>query len=321
MAKRSIQLAECSTALPSPPATGDSDPTCPNQTTIKRLIGREGAQKAMTLLLTECSKAGVVMAADSAITRKRRGKIVSVDESGWSKVLKVPQIHAAVGYWGDIGIIHSARPFDEWIQNLIEQAAYSDLPSLATTLADTLNKACNNKPLADNQYAGLHVAGFHAWDDGKRRPFFFHVHNGHGQWEAKLKIEIEPGTGKHRVVKVEPRYVAGSPTLFEPHQDFPDMQYSIDQNLKMLETVRPLTRNGAFLNYSIIWDRLDEALKYLNLIPNFAIPRDESLGARRGLLIAALEITIRLYKLSNQPRIIGGKVKAVAIHEGGYMLN
>jgi hypothetical protein len=134
----------------------------------------------MTLLLTECSQSGVVMAADSAISKKRGAKIVTVDLTGWKKILRVPKIHAAVGYWGEIGRIHSDRRFDEWLENEIQRAEYSDLPSFAAALANILNNACHNRPLADDQCAGLHVAGFHTWEDAIYRPFFFHVHNGDG---------------------------------------------------------------------------------------------------------------------------------------------
>jgi hypothetical protein len=84
----------------------------------------------MTLLITECSTAGVVMAADSAIaTMDAKGRIVEVNHPGWLKVLKAPKARAAVGYWGIIGKIHHGR-FDEWLNKAIEQATYSDLLKL-----------------------------------------------------------------------------------------------------------------------------------------------------------------------------------------------
>ena len=78
------------------------------------------------------------MAADSAITytHPRSRKITRINETGWTKVLKAPKIYAAVGYWGDVGRIHSE--FDRWLQKEIDQASYSDLPSLATALAEIL---------------------------------------------------------------------------------------------------------------------------------------------------------------------------------------
>jgi hypothetical protein len=270
----------------------------------------------MTLLLTECSTAGVVMAADSAITTFRNGHIVEVDQQGWCKVLKARKVRAAIGYWGFIGRIHAIR-FDEWLKKEIDRATYSDLPSLAVALADILNKACRNKPLADDQGAGLHVAGFHPWDDGQRRPFFFHVHNGHGYVNIRPVSQPLP-QGEH-LVEVRPRLILGPRTLFEPHQDFPSKDLTLEQNLDMLQSAYT-TRNGDFFCYAVLWDSLQRAFNYLNLIPGFSIPRaPTSLGSRRGLLIAALETTIRVYRCSNQSRIVGGQVTSVAIGPDGYM--
>jgi hypothetical protein len=114
----------------------------------------------MTLLVTECSASGVAMAADSAITKiDARGRIVEIDQQGWRKVLRAPVIIAAVGYWGLIGKIYQGR-FDEWLDRTMMGAKYSDLPSLAHSLADALNKACGNKALADGESVGLHVLVF-----------------------------------------------------------------------------------------------------------------------------------------------------------------
>ena len=52
-------------------------------------------------------------------------------------------------YWllGRDRRIYNQR-FDEWLMREIEGATYSDVPSLATALADIVNKACGRKPLA-----------------------------------------------------------------------------------------------------------------------------------------------------------------------------
>ena len=167
----------------------------------------------MTLLITECSAPGVVMAEDSAITKiDGKGRIREIDQQGWLKVLKVPKVQAAIGYWGFIGRIHSGR-FDDWLNRSIGHATYSDLPSLAASIAEILNKACHNKPLNNNECAGVHVAGFHVWDDGERRPFLFHVHNGHGH--VGIEYVTEPLPEGIRLVEVRTRPVNGPRSLFE----------------------------------------------------------------------------------------------------------
>lgn len=271
----------------------------------------------MTLLLTECSTVGVVMASDSAITKiDSKGRIVEIDQQGWVKVLKAPKARAAVGYWGFIGKVHRGR-FDDWVRKVIEQGKYSDVPALGACLADALNNACGNKPLGDDECVGLHVAGFHPWSDGQSRPFFIHVHNGPGYIAIEHVTEQLPQGA--RLLEVRPRLVAGPRTLFEPHQDFPYRDLTLEENCDALRRGYTI-RNGDFFYYSVVWDALQRSFNYLNLIPGFSIPGNPaSLGARRGLLVAALETTIRVYRCSNRSRIIAGKVTSQAIGPNGYV--
>jgi hypothetical protein len=138
--------------------------------------------------------------------------------------------------------------------------------------------------------------------------------------QSIVRIEhfAQPLPQGERLVEVWPQLVAGPRTLFEPHQDFPSKDISLKRNLDILR-VGYTTRNGDFFYYSAIWDALQRAFNYLNLIPNFSIPRDDSLGARRGLLHSALETTVRVYRCSNQSKIVGGKVISEAIGPNGYL--
>ena len=61
----------------------------------------------MTLVITELSNVGIAMAADSAITITKKGRIIGIAPKGWKKLLRVPKIKAAVSYWGVIGAITS----------------------------------------------------------------------------------------------------------------------------------------------------------------------------------------------------------------------
>ena len=217
---------------------------------------------------------------------------------------------------GFIGKIYPYR-FDEWLVKVIGNARFSDLTSLAQTIADLFNERCGGKPLRDHECTGVHVAGFHPWADGQRRPFFVHVHNGPGHME--VHHELQPIPGGERLTRVLPTFVGGPRTLFLPHVDFPRPDAPLEQNLATLKGGY-VTRNGDFFYYAVVWDALQRAFNYLNLIPGFSIPRDpENLGARRGLMVAALETTIRVYRCSNQSRIVGGKVKAEAIGRNGFL--
>lgn len=270
----------------------------------------------MTLLLTECSTAGIVMAADSAITMYRHGKVVETDKRQWRKVLKVPSIGAVIGYWGFIGSITASR-FDEWLERTLASVTFSDLPSLAQAIADALNAACHNKPLKDDHAVGVHIAGYHAWDDLVRRPMFYHVHNGPGEY--RIEHVLQPLLQGNRLVEVRPVWVGGPRTLFEPHRDLPRADLPIEASIAAIDNGYT-TRNGEFYYYSVVWEALQRSFNYLNLIKGFSIPSDPSKAlARKGLLIAAVEMMIRLYKCSNRSRIIGGAVTAEAVGPNGIL--
>ena len=80
----------------------------------------------MTLVLTELSNAGIVMAADSAITKTQNGKIIEIDTESWQKLLPIPKIKAGISYWGIIGAI-TKKQFDHWLKIIIESEEYDDL--------------------------------------------------------------------------------------------------------------------------------------------------------------------------------------------------
>jgi len=267
----------------------------------------------MTLVLTELSNAGIAMAADSAITTIR-GRVIEVDEHGWLKLIRVPSIKAAVSYWGMVGAVSKRMQFDQWLRRVIDSKNYSDLPSFADHLVNSLNEACKHKPLPDKHDMGIHVAGYHDWDDGVRRPYFYHVHNGHGRYGV---MHVPDTQGSISVVI--PKWQSDPRKLFEKHLDFPNESRTLEANLMLLQ-YGYITRNGDFFIYSVIWEKLSEAFDYINKIPNVSIPRDSSnLGSRKGLLHTILETIIRLYRCSNQSRIVGGTVSSLAISPKGYL--
>lgn len=267
----------------------------------------------MTLVLTELSTAGIAMAADSAITKfSREGKVVEVDQRGWAKLVRVPSIAAAVSYWGFVGSVTRVQ-FDLWLKRVIDREDYEDLPSLAQRVADTLNEAADGKPLAEGHEVGIHAAGYHQWEDGTRRPFFFHVHNGHG------RFVIRDERVGNRLVSAHPRWVSEPRKLFEKHQDFPRPGVSVQENMAILENGY-MTRNGDFFIYAVIWQHMEQALGYINLVPGVSMPRSPAdLNSRKGFLHTMLEMMVRLYRCSNQSRIVGGTVTSLAIGPNGFL--
>lgn len=274
----------------------------------------------MTLVITELSNTGIVMAADSAITKydRKTRKVLEVDQQGWAKLLPVRSIQAGISYWGMIGAITDVQ-FDDWLKKeVINSKAYDSLEAFADVLVLSLNKACHNKPLSQGEDVGLHVAGYMTWVDGIRRPAVFHVHNGHGTTDVMHHYEMIDGS--QHLVRVIPTWKADERKLFEKHLDFPDTSKTLEENLWQLQNGFIL-RNGSYFIYAVIWEQMKAALAYINLIPDVSIPRDpDNLGSRKGLLHTVMDMMVRIYRCSNQSPIIGGTVKSIAIGPTNYLL-
>jgi len=267
----------------------------------------------MTLILTELSDAGIAMAADSAITRLSGGRIIEVDQQGWRKLLRVPRINAGVSYWGSIGLVTQVQ-FDNWLQTVIDTENYDNLETFAQRVANALNSACRNQPLPNGSDMGIHVAGYSQWADGVRRPVFYHVHNGHGMFKIN-ETKDERGF----ITSVVPEWQSEPRKLFEVYKDFPFADKSLEENLSILHNGY-ITRNGAFFIYAVLWEYMQHALHYINLIQNVSLPRDMTdLSSRKGFLHTMLEMIIRFYRCSNQSRIIGGTVTSLGIGVNGYL--
>jgi hypothetical protein len=148
----------------------------------------------LTLVLTELTSAGIAMAADSAISFMTPKGTIRVNAKRWKKLLKIPKITAAISYWGFVGSI-TQMEFDRYLDRLIErESAYEDLPTFADYLATSLNASSKDVPLSRGHEVGIHVAGYHPWDDGISRPHFFHVHNGHGEYQTRITHDLNSCT-------------------------------------------------------------------------------------------------------------------------------
>jgi hypothetical protein len=271
---------------------------------------------AMTLILTELSQAGIAMAADSAISKWSNGKLRTQDQQSWEKLLRVPRIKAGISYWGSIGLISKNERFDDWLKRRIEDRSYTDLRSFADYLAEEMNQAVNNKPLANKHEVGIHVAGFERGQDGVSRPSFYHIHNGH----SSVRPEVETITVGGQTVISKTRLVWEVPPreLFTRHNDFSPESQSTGQ---LQGDVSYLTTNGDYATFHIIFEHLKPLLQMLNTLPDFSIPRrPNELGPKLGLLKTLVEITINLYKCSSAPKIIGGKVSTLGIRPDGTYL-
>ena len=70
--------------------------------------------------------------------------------------------------------------------------------------------------MQEGEEVGIHVAGYAPWVDNELRPFFYHIHNGHG------KFITQHETDKYgALLAVHTKWVSDPRKLFEKHQDFP----------------------------------------------------------------------------------------------------
>jgi hypothetical protein len=269
----------------------------------------------MSLILTEISSAGIAMAADSAISmRNPQTGQTEAHEKDWLKLLKAQRIMAAVAYWGNIGAVSGQQDFDEWLELRLRSNAYNDLPSLAGFLADELNKATKNKPLPYDQCVGIHVAGYHKWEDGVARPTFYHVHNGHGHIAPNYTLGL--AQGQIVVTGMNPEWVAEPRRLFQAHLDYPSPASPLAQNIAGLDGGY-ITRNGDYFPYLLISDGMNFIRQTLGLA-GISLPRDDKkLGPRLGYLSLVMRTVISIYSCSSLTEIIGGHVTALGITPDG----
>ncbi len=270
----------------------------------------------MTLVVTDLSSNGIVMATDSAISLMVNGKIKHVDEKGWPKLFYVPKIRAGLSYWGAIGALTTQR-FDEWLKKIIaEENEYATAGEFAQVLADRANTAAGGKPLGDKCDVGFHLAAHVETHPGKIRPALWHIHNGHGEY----RYAVAPAGVRdwNEITSVRYSWVAEPRRLFKPNPDSPEPGLSLERYDEILKDGY-ITRNGQFFMFVVLFDRIREAFRFLNLTPNIRVPGAiMSIGARKGLISFYMKTIIGAYKLSNLRPSVGGKAQILYIRPDGY---
>jgi hypothetical protein len=256
------------------------------------------------------------MATDSAITELVGGKIKHVNEKGWPKLFYVPKIQAGLSYWGAIGALTSER-FDKWIAKIIRaESEYATAAEFSQVIADRANAAALGKPLNNNDGVGFHLAAHVETHPGKIRPALWHIHNGHGQYSYTVTPEGACDWGD--ITSVSYKWDAKQRTLFEPHRDSPNPDWSLERYDEILRDGY-ITRNGQFFMFVVLFDRLHDAFRFLNLTPDIRIPgRPMSIGARKGMISFYMKTIIGAYKLSNLYPSVGGKTQILYIKPNGY---
>jgi hypothetical protein len=265
----------------------------------------------MSLILTEISNAGIAMVADSSISM--RNPVTGQTEphkKDWLKILKVPRIHAAVAYWGNIGAVSGAEPFDQWLTTRIRDGAYTDLPSFANFLATELNTAAHDAPLPHEQCVGIHVAGYHPWQDNISRPTFYHVLNGDGH--IAIRHHVTNQNGQQVLTRIDHQWIAEPRRLFYAHLDYPSDGRPLAESIAKLEAGY-ITRNGDYFPYLLISDGINFTQQTLQL-SGISLPANpDRLGSRLGYLSLVMQTVIAIYGCSSLTEVVGGYVTALGI--------
>jgi len=254
----------------------------------------------MTLVLTDVSRFGVAMAADSAVTFGNDRVFI-----GFQKLLPVPCINAGLSVWG-CGTVNGMDA-DIWLQRFIESEVSSRMRlwDVACKLAEQLNEAFGG---VISERMGIHVGGFDE-EGGICGPAFYHIHNGHYQIGFRNGQIVEV-PGEHPPIRE-----------FRAHPDRPPAIYT-DNGFY-------ITRNGDFSIFAFLFDTISPLLNNLQQMTGLIFPYPPSLAARGEYLRFWIKTVIEIYRLSNaRPRIlpqpatagdasIGGPVTVLTISQSG----
>lgn len=257
----------------------------------------------MTLILTEISQFGIVMAADSAVTEKittPSGTNQYRVLTGVKKLQVIDKLNAGVSIWGQGEIIVGGNKVDTdvWLSDFIvnQKSNYNSLSDFATLLQNELRKyiAPINAALNPLGTIGFHLTGY-VTHNGQLTPTFYHIHNGESQALKSRGININP-------------------TIVNANHDLPP---NLAQ-LYLSQGKAYLTRNGDFTTYAALFHYLGKFLQNLSQQGGLTIPHSRNLKERAEWLRFQIQTMSELYRLSNlHLPTIGGKIDTLLITDSG----
>jgi len=254
----------------------------------------------VTLVLTQVSKHGIAMAADSAVSDARGRALVGVQ-----KLLPAYQVNGGLSVWGR-GTVGDT-PADEWLAVFIEReiAAGISLWQAGASLAEKLNDAFGG---VIQQRMGVHVGGFEQVG-AVRGPAFYHVHNGH--------YHVGIVAGKFQEI---------------PDEDPPIREFRCHPDHLMVRSADQLPRlirNGDFWVFSLLSEQVSRLLDDVKGATGFDFPYPADLATQGEYLRFWISTIKEIYRLSSarvrvlpQPATagdasIGGPVTVLTISEVG----
>ncbi len=269
----------------------------------------------MTLVLTEISRFGIAMAADSAVTSDislPNGGTETRVLMGVKKLQVIPKIKAGISVWGegDIKFKDERYPTDSWLKYFIEHRRddYSSLKDFAVLLQDELRTCIS--PIDVNNYQeefgtiGFHLAGFVNWK-GQMTPTFYHIHNGRSQ-------------------VLESRGIRNyDPSIINANYDLPP---DIARELLNYVDRPPIWRNGDYQIYAVMFGAIVDLFRNLKANYDINMPYTISLDDRAKWLKFQIGIMTELFdefRDINHPYYslspIGGDIATLTISSNGKM--
>jgi hypothetical protein len=266
----------------------------------------------MTLILTELSRLGIAMAADSALTqelRKPNGTMGDKVYYGAQKLFIVPNLMAGIAYWGWGDIPQPSSDWSHkdklertelWLPHFLDENKehYNSLSMLAQLLEKELR---NRIPKIDvNEYpygdGGIHLAGYES-RDGQLLPTFWHIHNGVSQVLPSKKI---------------------NPTLVNANNDI-----STENGRQIVDDGGfAIIKNGDIAAYNTLWELLfrpDSAFSKIIRTTGLTFPYSRTLADRANFLKFQIQTVEGLYRFSKEGKGIGSPVTTLTISPMGIM--
>lgn len=269
----------------------------------------------MTLIVSEISKFGIAMVADSAITAVfpnswtlSSGNSPSpVVRIGVQKIIPIKAVNAAISFWGlgEVGTLgdpDTPIPTDIFLQDFANSVPQgTSIEQVGTKLVDLVNQRIR----VGQVRGGFHLAGYDQ-KNGKRFPVLYHIHTG-----SISNPTYEP---------------------FNLHRDYPFKMLSdqghclgdaqaIDQWLEKLNLQRFSLRNGTYDVYAYFMVYLNDLMDRLRHDKKFICPAyakfKTPLEARVRFLKLQLQTICEFYRLSNHLETIAMPISCITISEKG----
>lgn len=262
-------------------------------------------ENSMTLIVSEVSKFGIAMAADSAITEIYPSSWVlasgvtapSTVRTGAQKLLPIKAINAAISFWGfgTVGTpdnLNARIPMDQFLSDFADSVGEdASLEDVGNQLADLVNSRIR----VGKVRGGFHLAGY-TQESGKLFPALYHIHTGH-------KPE-----GPHGSLKL--------------YRDYPfGIGKNVDQWLRELQTTPFYLRNGLYDTYAYFSYYLNKLMERLQQEKNFICPDysrfPTGLEARGRFLKLQIQTICEFYRLSNRLETIAMPISWITISPNG----